>query len=157
MISSFLPVVITLVPFILILLVVYLVLGKKVAKRAAIIFATIILVLVASVVFFVPSSSKKNASTTAGEKIAIEVIKQDYPKVKYSVTGRVAILEDQTFNEYRIKLAANYDEAKYQKLNKDICRRLNDETAKLATTSTTSDLNPLRGAVGTCRHWLQTN
>jgi hypothetical protein len=150
MISLFLPVVITLIPFILILLVIYLGLGKKTAERSMVVFAIIFLVLVAFILFFNPPSSKKNAATTMGEKIAVQVIKQDYPGIKYSVTGRVAALGDETFNEYRIQLATDFNETAYQKLNKDICERLGDKTAHLITNSTTSDLNPLRGATTTC-------
>jgi hypothetical protein len=132
-----------------------LVLGKKAARTAAIIFATISLLLVVGVWLFIPSS-KKTDVTVLGEKIAVQVIKQNYPGIKYSVSGRVVTLGDETFNEYRIKLGTDFDKTAYQKLNKHICERLHDETAHLVTSSTTSDLNPLRGATGTCTHWLQT-
>jgi len=111
----------------------------------------------ASALFFIPSSSKKSSATIAGEKIASQAIMQDYPGIKYSVSGRVATLENDTFNEYRIKLGTDFNETGYEKLNKRICERLHDDTARLVTSSTTSDLNPLRGASGTCNHWLQTN
>ena len=157
MLSAFLPVALTLLPFIIILVVVYLVLGKKVAHRSAIILAIILLVLVVSALFFVPPSSNKNATTTAGEKAAAQAIKQDYPGIQYSVTGRVADPGGQTFNEYRIQLATDYDETGYQKLNKDVCERLKDETARIITSSSERSSGPQLGVAGTCRHWLDTN
>ena len=158
MLSAFLPIAITLTPFLVILLIVYLVLGKKVARRSAIIMGIIFLVLVVSVLFFVGSSSeKKSSTTTAGEKIASQVVQQEYPGAKYSVVGKVISLSGETYNQYRIQITANYDEASYKKFNKDVCKRLNDDTAHVVTTITKSSLDPQQGMGGTCRHRLETN
>ena len=157
MLSTLLPVVITLIPFIVILLVIYLALGKKVAKRSTIIFAILFLVLVISVLFFTPPSSTKSAATAKGEKVAAQIVKQDYPNTKYSVRGHVVTLGGQAFNQYSIQLATVYDETGYQKLNKDVCERLKDETARIITSSTMRSSGPQLGVAGTCHHWLQTN
>lgn len=153
MLTSLLPVAVTLIPFAIVIFFIYHFISKKAGKITGLIFGlgVIILIFLILVLFGGSPSKTEDATISAGEKTISQLVEETYPGAHYSVEGKVKT-SGELRNEYHIKIAAEYNEADYLKFNKDACIRLKDNSAGLITTISEDGLS--KGKGGSCEHWL---